>query len=176
MGFLTKKGMYIKVNVSAQLRRDAQGFLTHLHPKSMWRVDLQKKKVEALKANMSLEERETVKAADGKENREMFITLNFRMQYVESKKGLLQTETLEVQAAPESKEMVNSTIFKTAKNGMLPGKYVPYGISQSIGTEEYRKILMRQNAFLAPTKIIGIQDLTEEIRESTVEYRDENGM
>lgn len=67
-------------------------------------------------------------------------------------------------------------MFKTSRNGPLPGKYFPYGISQSAGIQECRKIIMRQNAFLTFIQIIAIQGLKEEILDTIVEYRDENGM
>lgn len=76
------------------------GFFTHLHPKATWREDLQIKIVEALKTHMSKEEIEkSVKASYGKNNKEVFITLNFRRQYMKSKEGLIQTEALEIQTA-----------------------------------------------------------------------------
>lgn len=126
---------------------------------------------------MSKEEIENaVKVLDGKANREVLITLNFRKQYVKSKEGLIQTETLEIQMAPEIKESVNAAIFKAAKNGQLQGKYFAYGLSQTVGNEENRKILMRHYAFLASTQIVGIQGLTEAALDSTISYRDGNDM
>lgn len=80
----------MKMNISSQLRRDAVDFFTHLHPKAMWRVDLQKI-VEALRLNLNVDETDrSVKTADGKENKETFVTLNFRKQYVKSTEGLIR--------------------------------------------------------------------------------------
>lgn len=87
---------------------------------------------------------------------ELFITLNFRKQYINYVEGLIQTETLEGQTAPELKEMVNSALFKVAKKNQLPGRYYPYGISKTLGVEEYQTILKRQNAFLASVHMIGM--------------------
>lgn len=61
MEFLTKRGVYMKMNLSSQLWWDALGFLNHVHPKASWRADLQKNIVEALKTNMGPEEREREK-------------------------------------------------------------------------------------------------------------------
>jgi hypothetical protein len=107
-----------------------------------------------------------MKATDDKEKKEMFVTLNFRKEYIQSEEGIIQTETIEIQSAPEIKETVNNALFKASKKGQLPGKYYPYCILKSEGVEEYRKILKRQNAFLASTQVIGIQGLTEGILEA----------
>ena len=57
---------------------------------------------------------------------------------------------------------MNTAIFKAARNAQLPGKYFPYGASQTLGGEEYRKILMRKNAFLASMQVARIHGITEE--------------
>ena len=177
MDFLTKKGVYMKMNSSSQLRRDALGFFTHLHPKATWRVDLQRKIVEILRTHMSKEELEkATQASNGSTDRDVFVTLNFRKQYIKGREGLIQTETLEIQTAPEIKESVNTAIFKAAKKGQLPGKYFPYGVSQTLGGEEYQRILMRQNAFLASTQVVGIQGLTEHALDATISYKNGKGL
>jgi hypothetical protein len=176
MQFLLKRGVYMKMNVASARRRDAVGYFTHVHPRATWRVDLQEKIVKALKANMSAEEiDDAMKAADDQDKKDMFITLNFKKQYIQSEEGLIQTETLEIQSAPEIKESINKALFKASTNGNLPGKYYPYGISRTLGQEEYRKILKRQNAFLAGTHIIGVQGLTEEILDAEFDTNDSDG-
>jgi hypothetical protein len=173
MEFLNKNGVYMKMNASSQLRRDALGFFTHLHPKATWRVDLQRKITEVLKKHMSKEEAEkATQASNGSTDRDVFVTLNFRKQYIKGRDGLIQTETLEIQTAPEIKQSVNTAIFKAAKKGELPGKYFPYGVSQTLGGEEYQRILMRQNAFLASTQVVGIQGLTEQALYATISHLD----
>ena len=144
MGVLMRKGVYMKMNSSSQLRRDALGFFSHVHPKATWKDDLQRKIVEALKNHMLKDEIDkATKASDGETDNDVFDTLNFRKQYIEAKEGLIQTETLEIQTSSEIKESINTAIFKAAKNEQLPGKHFPYGMSQTLGGEEYRKILMR---------------------------------
>jgi hypothetical protein len=176
MEFLQKRGVYMKMNIASALRRDAVGFFTHVHPRATWRQDFQEKIVRELRANMSADEiSEAMKAADDQNKKEMFITLNFKKQYIQSEEGLIQAETLEIQSAPEIKESINRSLFKASKNGTLPGKYYPYGISKSLGQEEYRKILKRQNAFLAATQIIGVQGLTEEILEAKFDTNESDG-
>ena len=173
MEFLNKNGVYMKMNASSQLRRDALGFFTHLHPKATWRVDLQRKITEVLKKHMSKEEAEkATQASNGSTDRDVFVTLNFRKQYIKGRDGLIQTETLEIQTAPEIKQSVNTAIFKAAKKGELPGKYFPYGVSQTLGGEEYQRILMRQNAFLSSTQVVGIQGLTEQALDATISHLD----
>ena len=69
----------MKMNSSSQLRRDALGFFTHLHPKATWRFDLQRKIVEILRTHMSKEELEkATQASNGSTYRDDFVTLNFR--------------------------------------------------------------------------------------------------
>lgn len=43
MDFLSAKGVYMKMNIASQLRRDCLGFFTHIYPKAAWRDDLQRK-------------------------------------------------------------------------------------------------------------------------------------
>lgn len=77
------------------------------------------------------------------------MALNSRKQYMQLADGLVQTETIELQTAPELEETVNSALFKASKKNQMPRKYVPYEISRTVVAEEYRIILKRQNAFLA---------------------------
>lgn len=86
------------------------------------------------------------------------MSLNFRKQDVKSKEDLIQTETLEIQTAPEIKESANTAIFKAAKSDPIPEKYFPCGISQTMKNKEYRKILMRQDAFYLQPKSLGSRD------------------
>lgn len=54
---------------------------------------------------MSLAEiNRAMKAAKGKEKKELFVRF-------------IQTETIEIQTAPEIKEIVNNTLFKASKKG-----------------------------------------------------------
>lgn len=55
-----------------------------------------------------------------KREKDRYVTLNFKKQYIQSPEGLIQTETMELQTAPEIKEMVNTALFKAAKKEQLP--------------------------------------------------------
>ena len=173
MEFLGKNGVYMKMNIASSLRRDSVGFFTHIHPKATWRIDFQEVVNNAICDQLSEQQIEKAKqAADNKEKEDQFVTLNFRKLYVNSKEGLIQTEVLEVQTSPEIKETINNALFTVAKKNILPGRYYPYGISRSLGMEEYKNILKRQNAFLEETQIIGIQGLTEEILDFDIRCND----
>jgi hypothetical protein len=176
MEFLFKRGVYMKMNIALARRRDAVGYFTHVHPRVTWRQDFQEKIVKEMRKYMTDEEvKEAIDAADNQDTKEMFVTLNFRKQYIQAEEGLIQTETLEIQAAPEIKAIVNNALFRASKNGTLPGKYFPYGISKTLGVDEYRKILQRQNAFLATTQVIGIQGLTEELLKAEFSTNEKDG-
>lgn len=84
--------------------------------------------------------------------------------------------TIELQTAPEIKEMVNTAQFKAAKKEQLPGKYYPYEFSKSIGIDEYIRVLKKQTAFLASVRIIGVQGLNEDILEAKIDVSDGQGM
>ena len=105
-------------------------------------------------------------SADNKDKEDQFTTVNFKKLYINSKEGIIQTEVLEIQTAPEIKEMINTALFNAAKKHLLPGRYYPYGISRSVGMEEYKNILRRQNLLLETTEIISIQGMTEEVLDS----------
>ena len=104
------------------------------------------------------------------------MTLNFKKQYIQSPEGLIQTETIEVQTALEIKEIINVALYKAARNELLLGRYYPYGISKTIGIEEYRMVLKRQNAFLASVEIIGGQGINEEILNAKIDASSDQGM
>lgn len=97
LSFLRVNGIYMKMNSASALRRDTVGFFTHIHPRAMWRVDYQERIIEQMKKNMCSQEIEkAMESADDKARKELFVTLNFRMQYIKSNEGLIQMETLEV--------------------------------------------------------------------------------
>lgn len=54
MEFLGKRGVFMKMNMPYQLRRDSLRFFTYIHPKAAWREDLQDKIVEVLRWNMTM--------------------------------------------------------------------------------------------------------------------------
>lgn len=129
----------MKMNISFQLKWDCLGIFTHIHPKAVWRENLQDKIISELRLHMTIHDiQAALKTADGRESKEKFITLNFSKQCVQNLAGLIQTETIKIQTAPEIKEMMNTSLYKAAKKGKLPGRYYPYGIS---GIEEYRRVL-----------------------------------
>lgn len=41
MKFLARRGVYMKMDLASQLRRETVGFFTHIHPKATWRANLQ---------------------------------------------------------------------------------------------------------------------------------------
>ena len=85
MDFLNRKGVFMKMNLASQLRRDSLGFFTHIHPKAAWREDLQETILAALRAKMTIQEVDkALKTCDGKESKERFVTLNFKKQYIQS--------------------------------------------------------------------------------------------
>lgn len=113
----------------------------HVHPRATWRVDFQKQIVKKLQENMSLDEIDrAMKATDGKEKIELFVTLNFHKQYIQSEDGIIRG-TIKIQTAPKIKEIMNNTLFKASKNEQ--------GDTTPTEVEEYGKILKCQNAFLA---------------------------
>lgn len=65
MDSLTKKGVYMKMNISTQLMIDSVGFFTCIHPKAVRRVNPQNIIVRALRATMSLDEVRKVLKAGG---------------------------------------------------------------------------------------------------------------
>mgnify|MGYP003492990338 CR=1 FL=1 len=71
---------------------------------------------------------------------------------------------------------MNAALFKAAKKEQLPGKYFPYGISKSIGVEEFRRILKRQNAYLASVELVGVQGLTDEILAAKIDFTEGEDM
>lgn len=100
---------------------------------------------------MSAQEFETaLKTGDGREQREKFVALNFRKQLVQPKDGLIQTETIEIQTAPELKETVNSALFKAAK------KKIAWKVRAIWNLKVRRRILKRQNAILTLVQTIGV--------------------
>lgn len=67
MEFLGKKGVFMKMNLASQLKRDSVGFFTHIHAKTTWREDLQDRIVSALRMNMSIQDISTaLKSGDRK--------------------------------------------------------------------------------------------------------------
>lgn len=68
---------------------------------------------------MSIQDIETSKKTnDGKDSKDNFIALNFKKHYIQSPEGLIQTETIEVQMAPEIKQIVNAALFKASKKSI----------------------------------------------------------
>jgi hypothetical protein len=159
MEFLFEQKTYFKKNVSNQKRRDSIGFLTHIHPRFVCREDLQDELIKKVKLEMRDEEVEKCENA-GEDGQGYYLTINFRKQYVNTAKGLTQTETLEVQTAPELREAISGAMIMASKKKEFKGEFIPYAAVKNIGQEEFAKILQRQNKYLESIKKVEIQGIT----------------
>ena len=110
MEFLFEQKTYFKKNVSNQKRRDSIRFLNHIHPRFVCREDLQDELIKTVKLEMRDEEVEKCENA-GEDGQGYYLTINFRKQYANTAKGLTQTETLEVQTAPELREAISGAMI-----------------------------------------------------------------
>jgi hypothetical protein len=142
MAFLKEHKIFFKRNVSNQTRRDSIGFLTHVHPRYTWREELQDEIISKLKEAMKEENIEKLQNA-GENSKGYYLTLSFRKQYINIEKMLIQTEALEVQTAPELKEIVAKALMSASKKKLIPGNYIPYAVVKNTGKEEFAKILKR---------------------------------
>lgn len=88
MNFLKEHRIYFKRNVSNQTRRYSIGFLSHVHPRYTWREELREEIIATLKDEMKDEEIEKCENA-GKNGQGYYLTLSFRMQYINVEKALI---------------------------------------------------------------------------------------
>ena len=172
MGFLKEHRIYFKRNVSNQTRRDSIGFLTHVHPRYTWREELQETIIETLKEEMKEEEIEKFENA-GENGQGYYLTLSFRKQYINVEKNLIHTEALEVQTAPELKEIIARALMRASKNKEIPGNYIPYAVVKNTGKEEFAKILKRQNGYLQAINTSAIQGMTKAMLEKELTYNED---
>jgi hypothetical protein len=170
MEFLREHKTYFKKNISNQTRRDSIGFLTHIHPRYVWREELQKELIKSVKQVMREEEIEKCENA-GEDGKGYYFTLNLRKLYANTAKGLTQTEIIEVQTAPELRETIAGAMIRASKAKEMKGEYIPYAIVKNTGKEEFAKILQQQNKYLQEIKKIEIQGVTQEM----LEHRVKNG-
>ena len=88
-------------------------------------------------------------------------------------KDLTHTEALEVQTAPELKEIIAGALMRASKKREIPGNYVSYSVVKNTGKEEFAKILKRQNGYLESIKTSAIQGMTRAMLEQVLPYVEE---
>jgi hypothetical protein len=149
MDYMAKNKIWIRFNQSESLQIAALGFIQDVHPRVTFRDDYRKKLEEAVHQEMTQLETEQVKElypASNKHNEEGEVApLNLKLEVVArgigfgNGAGRIKTDAFEVRVPLEIRLPMKEILSRLGHKGLLPeGRFIPYGLAQSVGVDVYK--------------------------------------
>ena len=168
MEHMFKHKIYIKYNQSETLEVAALGFIQDVHPRVTFRdtfsynlseaIHLEMTDAEKIKINALLPAPKNTTVEEGE-----VIKPDIKLEAVARTIGFgngesrIKTEAFEIRVPLAIRLLIKEILTRLGTHNALPeGRFIPYGLVQSVGSEVYKKMLRMQNIFLTNFRTIPV--------------------
>ena len=172
MDHMFKNRIYLKYNQTETLEIAALGFIQDVHPRITFRDSFSHNLSEAIHLEMTDAEKiklnELLPAPKNQiiEAGEM-LKPDIKLEAVARTIGFgngdsrIKTEAFEIRVPLAIRLIIKEIMTRLGNAASLPtGRFIPYGLVQSVGSDVYKKMLVMQNVFLANFRTIPVFGLT----------------
>lgn len=162
MNHMSKNKIYIKYNQSGSLQVAALGFIQDVHPRITFRdhfsynlaeaIHLEMTEAEQVKINNLLPNPKDDNAAEEGEVVKPDIKLEAVARTIGFGNGddRIKTEAFEIRVPSPIRLLIKEILTRLGTQNSLPeGRFIPYGLVQSVGSDVCKQMLRMQNAFLS---------------------------
>jgi hypothetical protein len=159
MDYMFANKIWIRYNQSDTLQVTALGFMQGVHPRVAHREGFSEKLHNAIHLEMTEAERVTIqealpkgKAKDTEEGEvekpDIKLEATTRTIGFGNGDGRIKTEAFKIRVPIEIRLMIKEILTRLGtKNAIPDGRFIPYGLVQTVGAEVYKKMLRMQNDF-----------------------------
>jgi hypothetical protein len=169
-GFLFKYRIFLQYEASHGNPTSGIGFLSHVHPRLVWREDAQRELIACVETYVTPTEKENLEKRVNEINAQrgsfpqikaqgkfpLPIHLMTRSIGVGSGKNRYETQALEVQVPRGTGELMKQLFIRLANANHLPYEFVPHGSIATVGPAAYRLFLAKHQKALDDTRVVAI--------------------
>jgi hypothetical protein len=187
MDHMFKNKIWIRYNQSESLQVAALGFMQGVHPRVTHcdgfiknlqdAIHQEMTKTEHTKLQELLPQTKQPEAEDGE-----IQTAAIKLEAISRTIGYgngdarIKTKAFEIRVRLEIRIEIKEIMMRLGTNAKIPpGRFIPYGLVQTVGVEVYKKMLCTQNDFLTNFRIVPVFGIIPQALEHmiTVEFDDE---
>jgi hypothetical protein len=164
--------IWIRFNQSDTLQVAALGFIQGVYPRVTHRDGFRYNLEEAIHLEMTKAERSKIQEAlntEQKNDTEEGEVVKPDIELEETTRtvgygygnGRIKTEAFEIRVPMEIRIEIKEILTCLGKKNSVPeGRFIPYGLVQTVGAEVYKKLLRMQNGFLMNFRMIPVFGIT----------------
>ena len=173
MAYLLANKAFLQYNKSETLQTAALGFFQRVHPRVTHRDDFAYDLAEAIHLEMTDAERAkiatlvpTTKKRDHSgevEETDLKLEIVTRTIGFGNGAGRLKTDAYEVCVPLAIRLEIKEILIRLGSKDLIPdGRFIPYGLAQTAGTEVYKNMLRLQNIYLGDFRLVPVFGLTHQ--------------
>jgi hypothetical protein len=187
MDYMFANKIWIRFNQSDTLQVAALGFIQGVHPRVTHRDGFRYNLEEAIHLEMTEAERrkiqdvlQTEEKKDTEEGEvvkpDIKLEATTRTVGYGNGDGRIKTEAFEIRVPMEIRLEIKEILTRLGnKNSVPEGRFIPYGLVQTVGAEVYKKMLRMQNEFLTNFRMIPVFGITTKALQHVFNTFDEDG-
>ena len=167
MDYMYKHKVWLKFNQSENLEVAALGFIQDVHPRIAYRDDYRFHLEEAVQREMTPTERETIKgllpASKKRDNTGDELNPEIKLEVIARHLGYgngddrIKTDAFEIRVPIEIRIEIKEILTRLGSKGTIPeGRFIPYGLAQTVGADVHKQMIRMQNDFLKNFRVIPV--------------------
>ena len=179
MDHMFKNRIYLKYNQSESLEVAALGFIQNVHPRITFRDEFTYNLGEAIHLEMTDTEctkiNELIPPADDEAEDGEIIKPELKLEAIcrtiafGNGDDRIKTEAFEIRVPLPIRLVIKEIMTRLGNQNILPqGRFIPYGLVQSVGSDVYKKMIRMQNAYLSNFRHIPVFGLLPQALNHTI--------
>jgi hypothetical protein len=180
MNHMLKNKIWVRYNQSETLQVAALGFIQGVHPRVTHRDGFTQKLQAAIQMEMTEAERSRIttllppcKQPEGEEGElkapDIKVEAMSRMIGYGNRDAHIKTEAFEIRVPLEICIEIKEIMTRLGTKNTIPkGRFIPYGLVQTVGAEVYKKMLRMQNDFLTDFRLVPVFGIAPQALKHTI--------
>ena len=187
MEHMFKNKIYIRYNQSESLQVAALGFMQDVHPRITFRDHFSHNLSEAIHLEMTDDEQSKInellpppKNSNAEEGEivkpDIKLEAYARTIGYGNDEGRIKTEAFEIRVPLAIRLPIKEILTRLGNQDAMPeGRFIPYGLVQSVGSEVYKKMIRMQNVFLTNFRTIPVFGILPSALEHIIKLDNNDG-
>ena len=167
MEYMYKHKIWLKFNPSESLEIAALGFIQDVHPRITFHEDYRANLEEAIHLEMTADEIANIKAllpaSNKRDNAGETLRPDIKLEVIARSIAFgngaarIKTDAFEVRVPLEIRMPIKEILTRLGNTNTIPeGRFIPYGLAQSVGANVHKQMIRMQNDFLADFRVVPV--------------------
>ena len=167
MDYMYQNKIWLKFNQSESLEISSLGFMQDVHPRISFRDDFRYHLDQAIHTEMTTAETEKIKellvTSKKRDNTGDELKPEIRLEVMARHIGFgngdarIKTDAFEIRVPLEIRIEIKEILTRLGNKGTIPeGRFIPYGLAQTVGANVHKQMIRMQNDFLRNFRVIPV--------------------